>query len=346
MRFCRILLALELSLLPLHAQVGRTGIITTIAGGSSGFSGDGGPAISAQFAGPSALAVDRAGSIYVADSLNGRIRKISTDGIVTTVAGSTQGFKGDGGPATSAQLLIPQALCIDQEGSLFIGDGPRVRKIDSSGVIRTVAGVEPEWYVLPGSGAQGVQATTVALDTVWAVATDSRGNLFFTEATNRVRKVDPAGIITTLPVSNRIQAPYGLTVDSADNLYVTNSVYGKIFRVAPDGTISDIAGNGQFFSDVVDGGPASQALLGMPHQLAADGSGNLFVTDTSGGRIRKIAKDGTITTVAGPGSILRSDDEGKPASEAYLAYPVGVAIDPDGNVIVVDQDRIRKVSYQ
>jgi sugar lactone lactonase YvrE len=344
-RYRKVAFVLQLVLLPLHAQVGRTGIISTIAGGSPGFSGDGGPAISAQFSGPNAVAVDRAGNIYVADSLNSRIRKISADGMVTTFAGSTMGFGGDGGPAASAQLILSMAVCVDADGSVFIGDGPRVRKVDSSGVIRTVAGVEPTMMLLPGSGAEGVAATSVTLDTVWAVATDSRGNLYFTEATNRVRRVDPSGIITTLPVSSRIDAPYGLAVDNADNLYVTNGVYGKIFKVAPDGAVSDFAGNGQFGADVGEGGPAGKALLFMPHQLASDNSGNIYVADTGGGRIRKIGKDGTITTVAGPGSALRPDDEGKPATEAFLASPVGAAVDADGNVILIDRDRVRKVSY-
>ena len=329
------------------------GTITTVAGsGVGGFSGDGGPASSASLSNPTGLALDSAGNLYIADTYNQRIRRVS-GGTITTVAGNgSKGPSGDGGPATSASLNGPSGVAVDSAGSLYIADAFnwRIRKV-SGGTITTVAGNGNR-----GFSGDGGPATSASLGQSFGVAVDPTGNLYIAdEGNSRIRKVS-GGTITTVAgngsqglygdggpaTSASLNYPNGAAVDSAGNLYIADTYNYRIRKVS-GGTISTVAGNGKhFFSG--DGGPATSASLWYPFGVAVDSAGNLYIADTYNHRIRKVS-GGTITTVAGNGSGGSSGDGG-PATSASLSLPRGAAVDSAGNLYIADtaNNRIRKVS--
>jgi uncharacterized protein (TIGR03437 family) len=327
------------------------GVISTVAGnGTQGFSGDNGPATSAQFFGPSAVAVDSADNLYIADNLNQRIRKVS-NGVIATVAGNgAQWFGGDGGPATSAEFWYPSGVAVDSAGNLYIADtfNHRIRKI-SNGVITTAAGGGPS---LGDNG----PATSAQVLNPGGVAVDSAGNLYIADSGhNRIRRVSN-GVITTVagigtccfsgdngpPASAQVYGPKGVAVDSAGSLYIADSLNNRIRKVS-NGVTTTVAGNGtQGFSG--DNGPATSAQLNSPAGVAVDSAGNLYIADTWNNLIRKVS-GGVITTLAGSGASGFSGDNG-PATRAQLANPVGVAVDSDGDLYLADNwnHRVRKVS--
>ena len=327
------------------------GVISTVAGnGTPGFSGDNGPATSAQLFGPAAVAVDSAGDLYIADTFNQRIRKVS-NGVIATVAGNgAQWFGGDGGPATSAELWYPSGVAVDSAGNLYIADtfNHRIRKI-SNGVITTAAGCGPS---LGDNG----PATSAQVINPGGVAVDSAGYLYIADSGhNRIRRVSN-GIITTMagigtccfsgdngpPASAQVYGPKGVAVDSAGSLYIADSLNNRIRKVS-NGVTTTVAGNGtQGFSG--DNGPATSAQLNSPAGVAVDSAGNLYIADTWNNLIRKVS-GGVITTLAGNGASGFGGDNG-PATSAQLANPVGVAVDSDGDLYLADNwnHRVRKVS--
>jgi sugar lactone lactonase YvrE len=266
------------------------GVITTVAGTgiiggfANGFSGDNGPATSAQLAFPAGVAVDSAGDIYIADNNNLRIRKVS-NGIITTVAGNgTYGFSGDNGPATSAQLVYPQGVAVDSAGNFYIAEANRIRKV-SNGVITTVAGTSG----FPGgfSGDNG-PATSAQLSNPAGLAVDSAGNLYIADTgNNRIRKV-ANGVITTVAgggaslgdngpaTSAQLSSPNGVALDFAGNLYIADAANGRIRKVS-NGMIGTVAGGG---SSLSDSGPATDAALGVDG-LALDSAGNVYFSDNT-----------------------------------------------------------------
>ena len=325
------------------------GTITTVAGnGSPGFSGDGGPATSAELNGPYGVAVDSAGSLYIADTFNSRIRKVS-GGIIMTVAGGGV-FLGDGGPATGAGLNYPDGVAVDSAGNLYIADTAehRIRKV-SSGTISTIAGNGALGY----SG-DGGPATSASLYFPSGVAVDSTGNLYVTDTDNDRIRIVAAGKITTAAgngsfqfsgdggpaTSASLDLPNGLAIGPAGSLYIADTDNKRIRKVS-GGTITTVAGNGSFqFSG--DGGPAVSASFD-PYAAAVDLAGNLYIADTGNNRIRKVS-GGTITTVAGNGNSGFSGDGGL-ATSASLTSPTGVAVDSAGNLYIADgSGRVRKVS--
>ncbi len=332
-----------------------TGIITTVAGNGNGdvrlYSGDGGPATSAQLNDPVGVVVDGSGNLYISDSGNNVIRKVTAaTGIITTVAGNGSllgGSSGDGGPATSAQLSLPGALAVDGSGSLYIVDsvGQLLRKVTAaSGIITTLVG--------SGGGFLGIGG----------LGLDGSGNLYVADAYHSaIRKLAAAtGIMTTVagnglaPASSgdggpatsaQISAPRGVAVDGSGNLYITDP-YGRVVRTvtAATGIITRVAGNGTSgYSG--DRGPATSAQFEFPGAVAADSSGNIYIGDAWSYVIRKVvAATGVITTVAGTGSQGYSGDGG-PAASAQLGG-VGVAVDTAGNLYIADtyNNVIRKVA--
>src|SRR5439155_1238793 len=247
------------------------------AGNSSyGFSGDGGTATSAQLAQPSGIAVDTAGNLYVADTRNQRVRKVTAGGVISTVAGNgTFGFSGDGGPATSAQLSTPDDVAVDAAGNLYVPDlgGQRVRKVTPSGVISTVAGNGTHGF--SGDGGPATSAQLAFFSGGSGVAVDVAGNLYISDnGNNRVRKVTADGVISTVAgngtfgfsgdegpaTSAQLNFPLGVAVDSAGNLYIADSDNTRRRKVTAGGVISTVAGNGT--SGFSGGqGPATSAQL-------------------------------------------------------------------------------------
>ena len=338
-------------------KVDSAGLISTIAGtGERGFGGDNGPATDARLDSPRGVAVDGTGNLYIADSFNRRIRKVDSSATITTIAGTGEfGFGGDGGPATEARLRSPTGVAVDGAGNLYIADtsNNRIRKVDSTGTITTVAGSGER-----GFSGDGDPATEAQLNYPRGVAVDGAGNLYIADASNhRIRKVDSTGTITTIAGSGergfsgdgdpateaRLRSPTGVAVDGAGNLYIGDSGNHRIRKVDSSGLISTIAGTGERgFGG--DGGPAVQAQLAIPRGLAADGAGNLFIADWLNHRIRKVDAAGTITKFAGGGEITFSGDGG-PAGGAQLRSPSGVAADGAGNLYIAEDSdhRIRKV---
>jgi sugar lactone lactonase YvrE len=326
------------------------GVITTVAGnGRCGFGGENGPATSAQLYQPSGIAADSNGNLYIADSSNNRIRKVS-GGVITTVAGDgTLSFSGDNGPATGAQLLWPTGVAVDPVGNLYVADGNNRIRMVSNGVITTVAGGGTS-----GLGDSG-PATSTELSASTGVAVDSAGNFYIADNYNsRIRKVSN-GMITTVagngrqgfsgdngPAANaQIYNPFGVAIDSAGDLYIADLSNQRIRKVS-NGMISTVAGNGaRGFNG--DDGPATNSPLYYPRSVAVDSMGNLYIADEFNNRVRKIY-NGVITTAAGGGTSGLGDNG--PATSAQLSGPYGVAADAAGNLYIADtnNNRIRRVS--
>jgi trimeric autotransporter adhesin len=284
-------------------RVVADGSLSLTAGvGSSEYSGDGGQAASAQLSNPEGVAVDSAGNLYIADSGNNRIRKVTPAGIISTVAGNgTSGFSGDGGPATMARLFMPIGVAVDSAGNIYIADtfNLRIRKVTLTGTITTVAGNGSKGY-----GGDGSPATAAKLNSPSGVMVDSAGNIYIADSgNNRIRKVTPAGIISTVAgngargyggdgdaaTSAKLNSPSGVAVDSAGDLYIADRDNRRIRKVTLAGTITTVAGNGDFgYSG--DGGAATSAKLNSPSGVAVDSAGNLYIADSGNHRIRKVAQ--------------------------------------------------------
>jgi uncharacterized protein (TIGR03437 family) len=363
-------------------RVDSNGILTRVAGiGTTGYSGDGGPAINAQLNGPVGLAIDSKRNLYIADTFNGRIRKVTPEGIITTVGGSTgvagrgvavdsadnlyvlsgvvrkvstdgtvttivgdglrNGYAGDGGPATSAELNNPQGgIACDAAGNLYIADtlNNRIRKVDRQGIITTYAGSSTA-----GSAGDGGPAANAQLVYPFGVAVDGSGNLFITEGfppNYHVRKVSSGGTIST--VSSLSFQGLGIAADRGGNVYFATGLLIK--KLSPAGGESTtFAGNGGQSSSG-DGGSATAASLAGPADVAVDAEGNLYIAEATGHRVRKVSPSGTITNLAGTGTAGFSGD-GDQAAKAQLSSPKAVAVDSLHNVYVADtgNNRVRKI---
>jgi hypothetical protein len=279
---------------------GLIGIIQTIAGiGSSVYSGDGGIATSAGVS-PTSVAVDGLGNYYITDQGNNRIRKVDTNGIITTLAGTnSSGFSGDGGLAVNAKLYTPTSVAVDVWGNLFIADWHnfRIRKISTNGIITTVAGTNSGGFA--GDGGLAVNAK---LSPPNAVAVDGCGNLFIADSgNNRIRKVDTNGFITTVAGTNSagfsgdggaatnasLNTPYGVAVDGYNDVFIADSINNRIRMVDAAGNITTVAGNGGT-GYAGDGGPAISGNIYNPHSVGVDSYGNLYIPSGLYGTIRKV----------------------------------------------------------
>jgi hypothetical protein len=302
-------------------------------GGTAGFSGDGGSALSAGIGinDPRGVALDQAGNLHIDDYGNARIRKVTLAGIITTVAGNgIQGFSGDGGQATSAELNEPYRARPDTLGKLFIADAGknRVRKVAPNGIITTIAGNG----VAASTGDSG-QATSASLNYPADVLPDGDGNLFIVESFGeRIGKIDAQGIITTVagscvlgysgdsgPATQvAVNNPNVLTLDPAGNLVISDENNNRIRKVTND-VIATLAGNG-VQSYAGDGGVATAAALYTPVGAAFDAAGNTYIADGGNNRIRIVLPNGAITTLAGTGSSGYNSDGGL-ATAAAIGSP-------------------------
>jgi uncharacterized protein (TIGR03437 family) len=346
------------------------GIITTVVGtGKPGFAGDGGPAARAELAMATGyeeleeyahLAFDAQGNLYIPDQFNNRVRRVDRNGIITSVAGAGDyGFRGNNVPATEAALANPTAVLADPAGNLYICDqhNNRVRRVSRDGIITTFAGNGEH-----GWSGNGGPATRAALDFPGGLALDAAGNLYISDThNNQIRKVAPNGIITPYAgngehayggdggnaLAAALDWPAGLALDPQGNLYIADQHNNCIRRVSAAGVITTLAGRGpNDWGYAGDGGPAGNALLDYPAAVALDAQGNLFISDQRNSCIRRVDRNGIITTVVGNGTPGFAGDGGPPLL-AMLDYPSGLAFDSEGSLYINDHynNRIRKVVF-
>jgi sugar lactone lactonase YvrE len=319
-------------------EVGTNGVIATVAGS---IPNDGALATNATLNQANGVAVDSVGNVYVADTHNNRIRKIDTNGIITTVAGNgINGFAGDGGLATNATFRYPRGIALDASGDLFIADSSnrRIRKVDTNGFIWTVAGNGSF-----NTSGDGSQATNAGIMLPEAVAVDQTGNLFIADFFNaNIRKVGTNGVISSL-TGIGLAEPTALALDSAGNLFIADMNNNRVRKVATNGTISTVAGSGIVTNITGDGSAATSASVGYPSGVAVDTNGNLYIADNNFNTIRKVT-NGIISTVAGIGKAGFGGDGGV-GTNAALSFPQQLAVDGAGNVYISDDgnNRIRKL---
>jgi sugar lactone lactonase YvrE len=322
------------------------GVVTTLAGSAGVIGFANGTGSAAQFNYPGGVAVDSAGNVYVADTNNHTIRKITSSGAVTTLAGSHGAAGSDDGTGSDARFNYPYGVTADSVGNIYVADtnNQTIRKITSAGVVTTLAGSPgvPGSADGTGSAAQFYQPNGVAVD--------SAGNLYVADTNNStIRKITPAAVVTTFAgsVNNapggagsvdgtgraaRFYNPEGVAVDSAGNVYVADTYNHTIRQITSAGVVTTLAG-----SPGVPGsadGTGSAAQFNYPFSVAVDSAGNVYVADNNNHTIRKITSGGVVTTLAGSaGAIGFANGTG---SAARFNYPGGVAVDSAGNIYVAD----------
>lgn len=329
------------------------GIITTAAGnGNLASSGNGGQATAAALAAPVDVAIDSAGNLYIATFTDSSIRAVNSSGIISTFAGGAGSLPD--GPAHQTYFDGPGAIAVDSQGNIIVTEyaSHRVRRVAQQ-TVTTIAGSLPA-----PAGGDNIQATSSPLFDPYGIAVDSLGDVYIGDALdNRIRKVSSAGIITTVAggrldeytgdngpaTSAQIGNPFGISVDSANNIYVSQGFGIVVRRIASSGTITTVAGGAIGLSG--DGGPATAAALNYALDAVADAGGNLYISDINNNRIRRVDSTGTITTFAGTGEAAFGGDNG-PARSAQLYGPQQLALDRGGNLYVADRFncRIRKIT--
>lgn len=305
--------------------------VTTIAGnGTYGFKD--GKGAEAAFRTPYGLATDAAGNVYVADSDNNKIRKITADGTVTTIAGT--GIIGSAdGAALIAQFNYPHGLVLDATGNIYVADAGNnmIRKITPAGIVSTVA----------GNGKVGLvngPAATAEFNFPAGITLDQAGNLYVADGTNKcIRKITPDGIVSTFTESS-FGFPEGIVTDNTGNLYVADAASNVIRKVTPNGTVSTYAGSIPGYHD----GAAADAKFANPEGIAVDAAGNLYIGDLSNNAVRKITPAGLVSTIAG--ATTRGYLEGQ-GTNARFSNPSGITVAPSGIVYLgdIDNSRIRKL---
>lgn len=355
-------------------KIAVNGVISTFAGtGISGFAGDGGPANAALLNQPYGLALDEAGNLYIADLGNGRIRKVSVNGNIQTIAGGgslPQGQSALGGPATDAAFTAPRNVAVDPDGTLYISDfgANIVYRVSPAGYITVLTGTGTAGFSGDDSSPNLAQLNSPA-----GIASDGAGAVYIADSGNNcIRKVYLNVITTVFNVTSPTGVTFGagslyvaasnylgtpsfpftgiasaldVTADTVGNVYASTGQY--VVDVTSSGIVNTIAGSGLgvYFSG--DGGPAISARLHTPSGIALDSQGNKYIADTANHRIRQITSAGVINTIAGTG-VAGADGDGGPAGLATLNLPQSVAIDGNNNLYIADtgNGKIRKITPQ
>ncbi len=336
-------------------RVDAGGTITTVAGdGSRGTEAEGALATGALLTGPQAIALDGTGALFIAEPTQHRVRRVDPNGVITTFAGtSVRGFAGDGGPAAAAQLDFPNGVAVGRDGEVYISDlgNSRIRMVDASGTITTVAG-----NGTPGAAGDGGPALQAQLFGPSGLAVDPVGRILVADTYNhKIRRIDSDGRISTVvgtgtegysgdgaaATDARLSQPNSVAVGADGTLYVLDTRNAAIRRVTTSGTITTIAGRGGVEGEDI---PATDASLADPNGVAVDAAGTVYVTESAADRVREIV-GGRISTTAGAAGRRGDDGDGGPALAATLSAPSGIAVDPAGRVWFVDalNHRVKRI---
>ena len=322
--------------IPVQGTIG-----TLVGNGDPGF--EDGVGLEARLSEPLGIAVDSSGSIFVADTFHQRIRKVSPNALMMSLAGTgVRGFS-DAFMPVLAQFDHPRAVAVDGSGNLFVADSDnhRIRKISPKGVVTTLA----------GSGTTGHadgMGTSAQFNAPHGVAVDQNGFVYVADRDNhRIRKISPSGMVTTLAGNGipgnidglggnaQFNLPIGIAVDQSGNLYVGGNLDSKIRKITPSGMVTTLAGSGlPGFSD----GSGNATQFNQPYGVAVDASGNVYVADRANHRIRKVTPAGQVTTLAGSGSPGFADGGG---ATAQFNHPSSIALDDQGNVYIGDANNHR-----
>ncbi|MBC7514190.1 MAG: hypothetical protein H7234_07115 [Herminiimonas sp.] len=315
---------------------GAPGTVQTVAGTGAAGAVNGAHDV-ARFSSPQGVAVDHSGTIYVADSINNLIRKISTSGVVTTLAGSGISGIADG-TGTAASFSNPLALAVDAQGVVYVCDAGNnaIRRIDTAGVVTTLAGGG-------SAGFADAQGGAARFNSPRGVAVSSRGDVYVADfANHRIRKVTPLGVVTTFAGNDHAGAgngtsaaasfndPAGIAIDGKDDLYVGDQGNQLIRKISSAGNVTTLAGSG---TAGMLNGSGTAASFNMPGALAVDGQGTVYVIASAANLVRQITAAGVVSAFAGSGL---SGSKNGPASEASFNLPGGIAIDAGGNVVLAD----------
>ncbi|MBN8691717.1 MAG: T9SS type A sorting domain-containing protein [Bacteroidetes bacterium] len=330
--------------------------IYTYAGtGIAGYSGDNGPAISAQIYLSADITTDSFGNVYFCDNANNRVRKIDPSGNISTIAGGGSSLA-EGIPATSATIIEPHGIAVDASGNIYVSEVylARVRKINTSGIINTIAGNGNVGYA--GDGGPAISAE---LKWPYDVAVDASGNIYIADAgNNRIRMINTLGVISTIAgnglagysgdggpaTSAQLNSASGIDVDPLGNIFIADRFNGRIRKINSSGTISTIAGSG-VMGNSGDGGLATLAQIGSPNGVTLDAAGNIYIADGWYGTLRKINTSNIISTIAGTGIPGYSGDGGLATlAQIKTSY---LTIGTTGNVFLSDggNDRIREICF-
>jgi sugar lactone lactonase YvrE len=317
-------------------------VVTTLAGQTSTGSTNG-TGTNASFWNPREVAVDSSGNVYVADTVNHLIRKITSAGLVTTFAGSSSGSSD--GTGINAQFYFPCGVALDSSGNIYVADttNHRIRKITSAGVVTTFAG--------SSTGSSDGTGTNAQFNTPWGIAVDSSGNVYIGDAANnRVRKITSAGVVTTLAGSSSgssdgtgtnasFASLRSVAVDSVGNVYVADTNNHRVRKITSAGVVTTLAGSSQGSAD----GTGTNATFREPIGIEVDSEGNVYVGDSGNNRIRKITSAGVVTTLVGS-SQGSSNGTG---TNATFNYPMGIAPNSTGTILYVadsGNNAIRKIT--
>lgn len=331
-------------------KVRPDGTVTTLAGSTAvAVTGRDGPGTAAAFLGPCGIAIDASGNLYIGDSDDEAIRKVTPAGVVTTFAGSMPAAARAEGPAAVARFLGPQAVAVDSAGNTYVADGATmIRKITPSGIVSTFAGAPGETGSADGAG------STARFLEPWAIAVDKNDNLYVTDYYNcTIRKITPAAVVTTIAgtarqcgkndgagSSARFNAPAGIAINSHGDIFVADSNNHAIRRIDAAGAVTTFAGGHSGFHDDV----GTSATFDFPLGISFDAADNLYVADTGSNLIRKVTPAAVVTTIAGsPGTSGYSDGAG---FMAHFKNPNGVAAMADGTLYVASTyaHSIRKIT--